>query len=407
MPNYITTLKMPNDDVYVIKDEAAQTLIESIKNGYFGNLVHQVDANGNVYNFYKKNDNTTVLATITLATTVTSTGDAANNPVTSGAVASAISGTASSSDLTALANRVTTVENNYNALMNNADAEKIINSFNEVVTFLAGVTTDDTLIGKLNELNTNKQDKPMILLDWISNNIGSVPESEGQARALTSEESTAVSSLRQTRYWWVYSTTGKIDVLFSEPNDGELMWTCVANVNNNICSIKYHLHKTSGNLYWLEQSLSTIATADGLSTVATSGSYTDLSDKPVLKTDNSTAQTTSASETITGIINLHKVAKTGTLADLITDNTHQVVTNAEKSTWSGKYSKPSGGIPKTDLANAVQTSLGKADSSVQTLTGSNDTAVAPNSAGNLKVNLTGSYANETLTLSIAVTAPST
>lgn len=31
----------------------------------------------------------------------------------------------------------------------------------------------------------------------------------------------------------------------------------------------------------------------------------------------------------------------------------------------GTYSKPSGGIPKTDLANAVQTSLGKADSAYQ------------------------------------------
>ena len=32
----------------------------------------------------------------------------------------------------------------------------------------------------------------------------------------------------------------------------------------------------------------------------------------------------------------------------------------------GKYSKPSGGIPKTDLASAVQTSLGKADTALQT-----------------------------------------
>ena len=32
---------------------------------------------------------------------------------------------------------------------------------------------------------------------------------------------------------------------------------------------------------------------------------------------------------------------------------------------SGKYSKPSGGIPKTDLASDVQTSLGKADSALQ------------------------------------------
>ena len=32
---------------------------------------------------------------------------------------------------------------------------------------------------------------------------------------------------------------------------------------------------------------------------------------------------------------------------------------------AGTYSKPSGGIPKTDLATAVQTSLGKADTALQ------------------------------------------
>lgn len=34
--------------------------------------------------------------------------------------------------------------------------------------------------------------------------------------------------------------------------------------------------------------------------------------------------------------------------------------------YTGTYSKPSGGIPKTDLASAVQTSLGKADTALQT-----------------------------------------
>lgn len=44
-----------------------------------------------------------------------------------------------------------------------------------------------------------------------------------------------------------------------------------------------------------------------------------------------------------------------------------LVTTGEKYTWNnkGSYSKPSDGIPKTDLASAVQTSLGKADSSLQ------------------------------------------
>lgn len=43
------------------------------------------------------------------------------------------------------------------------------------------------------------------------------------------------------------------------------------------------------------------------------------------------------------------------------------VTSTEKSTWNNKgtYSKPSGGIPKSDLASAVQTSLGLADSALQ------------------------------------------
>ena len=43
---------------------------------------------------------------------------------------------------------------------------------------------------------------------------------------------------------------------------------------------------------------------------------TEVSNRPILKTDNTTAQSTSASETITGTINLHKVAKTGNYPDL-------------------------------------------------------------------------------------------
>lgn len=50
------------------------------------------------------------------------------------------------------------------------------------------------------------------------------------------------------------------------------------------------------------------------------------------------------------------------------------VTESTVSGWgftknTGTYSKPSGGIPKTDLASDVQTSLGNADSALETLTG--------------------------------------
>lgn len=68
-----------------------------------------------------------------------------------------------------------------------------------------------------------------------------------------------------------------------------------------------------------------------LATVATSGSYNDLSDKP-------------------------------TIPSAITEST---VSGWGFTKNTGTYSKPSGGIPKTDLASAVQTSLGKADTALQ------------------------------------------
>lgn len=41
------------------------------------------------------------------------------------------------------------------------------------------------------------------------------------------------------------------------------------------------------------------------------------------------------------------------------------VTAQNKSTWNAKYSKPSGGIPKSDLSSGIQTSLDKADTALQ------------------------------------------
>lgn len=41
------------------------------------------------------------------------------------------------------------------------------------------------------------------------------------------------------------------------------------------------------------------------------------------------------------------------LSDLSDDSTHRVVTDTEKATWNGKYTKPSTGIPASDLAAGV------------------------------------------------------
>ena len=68
-----------------------------------------------------------------------------------------------------------------------------------------------------------------------------------------------------------------------------------------------------------------------------SGSYNDLSDKPTIPDVSGKADATALT------------AHTG--------NTDIHVTASQKTAWSGKYSKPSAGIPKNDLASEVQASL--------------------------------------------------
>lgn len=58
------------------------------------------------------------------------------------------------------------------------------------------------------------------------------------------------------------------------------------------------------------------------------------------------------------------VTSSGTLAVSFA-NGYSLPTTANQTAWSNKYDKPSGGIPKTDLASAVQDSLILADSALQ------------------------------------------
>ena len=88
---------------------------------------------------------------------------------------------------------------------------------------------------------------------------------------------------------------------------------------------------------------------DTAQTICGTSDYTELSNKPVLKSDNTTTLSTSSSETISGTINVHKIAKTGsyddlnnkpsipsTLSQLSDDSTHRLVTDTEKNTWNSK-----------------------------------------------------------------------
>lgn len=79
-----------------------------------------------------------------------------------------------------------------------------------------------------------------------------------------------------------------------------------------------------------------------------------------------------------------------------TGNTDIHVTSAQKTAWSAKYDKPTGGIPKSDLASAVQTSLEKADTALQQhqdISGKADASALTAHTGNADIHVTA--ANKT------------
>ena len=109
-------------------------------------------------------------------------------------------------------------------------------------------------------------------------------------------------------------------------------------------------------------------------------------------------------------VTLAKVATSGSYNDLSNKPTiPAAVTESTVSGWgftknTGTYIKPSGGIPKSDLASAVQTSLGKADTALQsyieqykgTVTGVkiNGEEKSPNASGVVDLGETEKYATD-------------
>lgn len=86
------------------------------------------------------------------------------------------------------------------------------------------------------------------------------------------------------------------------------------------------------------------------------------------------------------------------ISDLVshTQNSNIHVTSEQKTAWSAKYNKPSGGIPKTDLASSVQTSLGKADTALQEhqdISGKADASALTAHTGNTTVHITATERN--------------
>ena len=103
-----------------------------------------------------------------------------------------------------------------------------------------------------------------------------------------------------------------------------------------------------------------------LESVVVSGRYDNTTKKVILTLENGSEVDFSVADLVAGLQT--EITSQNKLASDLVDDTNsgnKFVTTNEKQTWNNKYDKPNGGIPKTDLASDVQTSLGKADTAIQ------------------------------------------
>lgn len=112
-------------------------------------------------------------------------------------------------------------------------------------------------------------------------------------------------------------------------------------------------------------------------------------------TVDSSLSSTSENPVQNKVINSALNGKQASLSTAQLNACNSGITSGKVSTYdgyasqiSGKYTKPSDGIPKTDLASAVQASLGKADSALQSVPSNyvtNTTYAADNKYGVAKI----------------------
>ena len=207
-------------------------------------------------------------------------------------------------DDTALSNAISTLRGDFDKLVS-GDTTTAIKTFNEVIAFLDGISDSedlDSIIAGIEQQISGKQ-------DTISD-LATIREG-------ASKGATALQS-------------------YTEKYTGTITGITMNGVSKGTSGVV-----NLGTVITAHQDISGKADKSSLATVATSGSYNDLSNKPTIPS---------------------------------------AVTESTVSGWgftknTGTYSKPSGGIPKSDLASEVQTSLEMADNAV-TIGRSGDSAYA-------------------------------
>ena len=156
----------------------------------------------------------------------------------------------------------------------------------------------------------------------------------------------------------------------------------------------------------LNTALADYTTTANLATVAISGSYNDLNNKPTIpaaqiqsdwnQSDNTKKDFIKNKPSIPSISGLESTSNKVSSWSSTTTDDHYPSEKLVKDSLDAKqatisdlsdirsgasagataYQKPSGGIPKTDLESAVQTSLGKADTALQSFTETDPTVPA-------------------------------
>ena len=131
-------------------------------------------------------------------------------------------------------------------------------------------------------------------------------------------------------------------------------------INNTTYVVTMKLKDVDGNV------ISTDNIDLPLESVVVGGRYDNTTKKVILTLENGSEVDFSVADLVAGLQT--EITSSNKLASDLVDDTNsgnKFVTTSEKQTWNRKYDKPSTGIPKADLASAVQTSLGKADTALQ------------------------------------------
>lgn len=260
-------------------------------------------------------------------------------------------------DDTTISNAVNKLRTDFDTLVS-GDTTTAIKTFNEVIAFLDGITDTQDLEGIIASIEQQiaaKQDK-ISDLETIR---------QGAAKGATA----------------LQSYTEKFTGTYSKPSGGIPKSDLASAVQTSLGKADTALQT--------HQDISGKADKSSLATVATSGSYNDLTGKPTVDTSLSTTSTNAVQNkaVATGINAKYTKPSTGIpksdLASDIQTSLGKADTALQSYTekYTGTYSKPSTGIPKTDLASAVQTSLGKADTALQSFTETDPVFSASAAAG--------------------------